>query len=204
MISIANVYPKPIVKLIKKLFILFLFFSLLFLIQACQAPQQACIPYFKFEEVSHYHTGFDMDEYVDFKEKNNRNRLDSIRMGIILDPFSHKLILDSQVISELHKMGFQKTELDKSQVMKLNLIFCYQETDEYETTACAAIYRDILVFKKGDQITGTAKICFSCGHADISGTTYNTDNFSKNDAYQKLVSLLNLGNYIPLYTNSSH
>ena len=54
--------------------------------------------------------------------------------------------------------------------------------------ACAPEYRDILVFRKNNEISGIAKICLSCGQLYFisSKKEIQTENFGIEEEYKSL------------------
>ena len=57
--------------------------------------------------------------------------------------------------------------------------------------ACAPEYRDFLVFRKNDKVSGIAKICLSCGHFYFisSKKEIETENFGTDEEYKLLGKL---------------
>ncbi len=57
--------------------------------------------------------------------------------------------------------------------------------------ACAPEYRDILIFKKNEKISGVAKICLSCSQFYLisSKKEISTDNFGTEEEYKSLKKL---------------
>lgn len=119
--------------------------------------------YFNFDFVEHYNIAI-TDETL-YKSNVSAPKLKRIE-AIIIDNAINSLS-DTGVLSELNGLGFNRQELEQIKFDSLNIIFSEHQYDEMSETACEAVYRDILVFKKDNKITGIAKICFTCNQCDI-------------------------------------
>jgi len=120
---------------------------------------------------------FDFDQVVHYSFKNARTHFDC-NTGVILEDFGCEIvnhvrpmkISDSLFIDSLHLLGYSKTEIDTSKYIKLKQVFSETKPPLFDSySACEPIYRDILIFKKSNQITGMAKICFECSQKVIIG-----------------------------------
>lgn len=63
-------------------------------------------------------------------------------------------------------IGFTPKNINKEDYQYLCDLF----QDKYvypDSTACDAIFRDIILFKEKQKLTGVAKICYGCGHSVV-------------------------------------
>ena len=146
--------------------------------------------FFDFDELIHYRIEIDENVLLQKEGDKNISPEEQLQIDLIImdEPNS---INDTSFVAELEKIGFEKNQIEKNQFEKINEIFKEKEVDEAIAYACIAVYRDILIFKKNNKITGMAKICFSCDQNRMYGTPANTVNFGQEGDYAKLNKLLN-------------
>jgi hypothetical protein len=147
-----------------------------------------CKPYFDFDEIEHYQIDITEEEAMKLYEskKGFDQKLNDAVNQDIPNTMSRLELLD-----DLEKNGYKKNVILKNNFDKVNSIFCERKHKESYATACIAIYRDILVFKKSNKTIGVAKICFGCEQNWIIGTSKNTMEFGMSGDYGKLYDLLN-------------
>lgn len=145
--------------------------------------------FFEYDAIDYYTNDFDESKIGDLYDNQSKSELDSFKMGIILDDIPES-ISDLDFIDKLVKVGYKKTQIDKSKFDSIDNIFVEKTTTENIAAACVYVYRDILIFKKDDKVVGTAKICFDCMAHQINGTTANTENFGQEGDYQRLGKIL--------------
>lgn len=93
-------------------------------------------------------------------------------------------------IDNLVQYGFSKTSIDTSSYPTLRQIFSENKCQD-DVYACAPLYRNVLIFKLNNKITGKAKICFDCNKYYIEGSSIETDSFGQCGDFAKLYELLN-------------
>jgi hypothetical protein len=154
-----------------------------------KSKEASCTPYFQFDEVDHYF--LDIDEIAVWKiqEKDNKTQREVKQMEILLD-YTPDELSDTIQLRDIQELGFIKKGLSSGSFRQLNEIFCEREHEETIEMSCIAVYRDILVFKRRNQIIGTIKICFDCEQYIIAGASQNTDDFGQSGDYQRLYSIL--------------
>jgi hypothetical protein len=145
--------------------------------------------FFEFDEIDYYISDLDESKIGDLYDNQSRSEIDSLKMGIILGDLP-KNTSDLSFIDKLQKIGYKKSSVDKSKFNEINKIFVEKTVKENVATACVYVYRDILIFKKDNNVIGTAKICFGCLANEIIGTKANTENFGMDGDYEKLADLL--------------
>ena len=126
--------------------------------------------YFDFDQVDYYSIKKDNKE---FRERYDCNTgVESEDFGCdIVNSYRPTSIGDTTFIDSLVHLNYSKTELDSAKFDDLRLIFSVTDPPFVNTyNACAPIYRDILIFKKRNKITGMAKICFECEQHYIVGS----------------------------------
>lgn len=151
--------------------------------------QVTCIPYFEFDHIDHYRLNMDEDELWDIEQKKIKTEKEKGQLELLIQYTPDKLS-DSSILRNIEKLGFVKNEVPADKFTQIKEIFCQRKHKEVYWLSCVAVYRDILVFKKENEIIGIAKICFSCDQNVISGTTLNTEEFGQSGDYKKLLQLL--------------
>ena len=97
---------------------------------------------------------------------------------------------DTLFLSKIESIGYTKIRIqEKDKVDGVNEIFREGAQLNSYATACIAVYRDILVFRKRGDIVGIVKICLACEESQIHGTKANTAGFGQSDEYRRLAEL---------------
>jgi len=146
--------------------------------------------YFDYDEIDHYHINMEENSIMTLDTIPNRSKKDQLKLDILINK-TPKDINDTEFIKSLDKLGFKKSVIKAQNFKKINEIFIEKTVSEILEYACVPVYRDILVFKKGEKIIGMAKICFDCHQKHIVGTNANTENFGQDGDYPKLLQILN-------------
>ncbi|MFC5979855.1 hypothetical protein [Flavobacterium salmonis] len=147
--------------------------------------------FFDFDSVEYYSLNKSKDEEVN--DNNRKGIKDSILNNILYSEFPEKLN-NGVFYKKINSDGFSKSELSQEDVEYLkNDVFVEKfSLKMFEMSkACAPEYRDILVFKKENEISGIAKICLSCGHFYFvsSKKEINTEDFGTERDYESLGKL---------------
>jgi hypothetical protein len=96
---------------------------------------------------------------------------------------------DTSFISNLTSIEYEKYQVEKKDLYKLRDIFRTKGGD-MDVAACIAVYRDILIFKKQNEIIGIANMCFTCNNFKFRGTNVITNQFGTNQDIEVLRTLL--------------
>src|SRR5690606_32140488 len=171
----------------KKLSLLFLT-PLLFI--NCK-NQEDCISYFDFDEVEYYSINIEENKVYNLYDIEDKTEYETKLLSMLEDD-TFSSISDSTFIYDLEGIGYVKNKISDSDYISLNQIFCLRQHKDGEYAACIPIYRDILIFKNLNKITGMAKICFDCGQYNIVGSKENTQDFGQSGDFGKLNNLLSL------------
>lgn len=153
------------------------------------ATKSASGSFFEYNEVEYYHNNYDESSIGDLYDNQSGSELDSFKMGVILGDIP-KDISDLSFIPKLGKIVYTRRIMSKDKFPELDKILREKHVRENITASCIYVYRDILIFKKNNKVTGTVKICFDCMAHEITGTTANTRNFGQDGDYEKLQALL--------------
>lgn len=145
--------------------------------------------FFDYDEIDYYSNDLDEEKIGELYDNQLKSKIDSIKMGVILGNIPNN-ITDLSFIEKLDKLGYKKSNVDKSKFKDIDKIFVEKTEQENVARACINVYRDILIFKKNSNVVGTAKICFGCYANQINGTNSNTENFGQNGDYEKLATIL--------------
>lgn len=145
--------------------------------------------FFEYDSIDYYTSSFHDSALVTIDDNRSASPIDSLKRNVLVGDIPAS-IADSLFIGKLEQIGYQKRVLPTSKFAVIDSVFSETNAAPITETACARIYRDILLFRKAGRLTGIAKICFSCGDHQLTGTTANTDYFGSGGAYMKLENML--------------
>lgn len=167
-------------------------FVIFLLIIRCDPKKKNNYYYFDFDSIEYYTIEIDINDLLEVKKnpqiKNKEMR--KLQFDIVTGSKPENFN-DKSFIEDLIEIGFKKKELTTKQYKEIKEIFKEKPYELFAIAACAAIYRDILIFKEKEEIKGIAKICFECGQSQIMGTNKNTEAFGQSGDYSKLAEILN-------------
>ncbi|MCU7615714.1 hypothetical protein NZ698_00770 [Chryseobacterium sp. PBS4-4] len=143
--------------------------------------------FFNYDEIDHYK--IEIDDADDLYFDQNISSIDQLKYKVIYQNTPEN-IDDLDFLNFLNEIGYLKQKINSTDFNNIDNIFIEKPEEEMMTAGCIAIFRDILVFKKNNEVTGVAKICFSCHKYQIVGTETNTDNFGSNNDYSQLADIL--------------
>jgi hypothetical protein len=159
---------------------------LLFVILSCKSKEEKL--FFDFDSIEYY--SLNKNKEVEVVENNRIGIKDSILNNILYSEFPAKLN-NNVFYKTINSGGFSKVDLSQEDVEYLrNDVFLEKfSLKGFEfNKACAPEYRDILVFKKNNEISGIAKICLSCGQFYFisSKEEIQTEDFGTEKDYESL------------------
>jgi len=163
----------------------FLFFVITLLFTSCKKE-----PLFSnFDTIEYYHLIIKEDSIIEkIRAKNKDENLIKTINGSFI-----KKSNGANFISELNSDKFLKKQFSPSDVNNFKKIFNSDVFLDYDTSACAPIYRDFLILKKENSIVGIVQICLHCEMHCIEGndTRKEKNNFCGSIAGAELATLLN-------------
>lgn len=147
--------------------------------------------FFDYEVVEHYYNKYNRSDSAnryDWKDDTEKGKW---KLSILFDWTSGSLS-DTVFVPYLLKCGFKMRYMKPTRFKALNQVF---DKKEYDTTylsviRCAPIFRDVLVFKKDNNIVGIAKICFECQKIVLIGCEPPSRHFGQKGEYQELYRIL--------------
>ena len=145
--------------------------------------------FFEYDEVSHYSINISEDEATKLLD-NHTSKNDEKKYDIIMNDKFPKTIKEINFENKLSNFGFMKSEIKSENFNELNQIFVEKSEQDGIVSACIPIFRDLLIFKNKNHITGFVKICFECKHYHIIGTNAETKNFGQSQDFEKLEKIL--------------
>lgn len=148
--------------------------------------------FFKTDCIVHYRIEIEGDTLSALELGENLSEIDRIKKQVLFNEQHPRNIHQNQLIDALENLGFEKAKVEQAELAKIQSIFSLKQVDSIEPSYCGAVFRDVLVFYLNNQITGIAKLCFSCGHHVIVGTALNTKYFGQQGDYENLYNILNL------------
>lgn len=148
--------------------------------------------FFKTDSIIHYRIEIEGETLSALEFGENLSENDQLKKQVLFDEQHPINIKQTQFIDALENLGFVKTNIEHSEIVQIQSIFSLKKVTSIEPAYCGAIFRDVLVFYLNKQISGIAKLCFSCGHHVIVGTSLDRGNFGQDGDYQVLYKLLNL------------
>jgi hypothetical protein len=131
---------------------------------------------------------FDTIEHYQF----NSRYFHSTNMDEILAGDKPTKISDFESINFVESKFRKKVIDQKTEAEIINSFSLYpiNVDQEQPITSCEPVYRDLLIFRKQNKITGIIQICFDCSENKTLGTTYNSAKFFVGADYSKLFKLL--------------
>lgn len=163
-------------------------FSLLLLFVALMGNNKQN-QYFQFDTIEYYHINV-TNGYLDTVMREEHPTVnEQIMLGLFFYDHYPTNIREANKLN-LTNAGYAKQDLTAEEFALLKGIFSKHDAKHMGNPACAAVYRDILVFKNDGTITGFVKICFTCNQHYILGSKYNTDNFGQSGEFTKLGKIL--------------
>jgi hypothetical protein len=148
-----------------------------------------CKPYFTFDGVGYYSIAISEDSVFNLEEKESKITDEGRLIELLIEDTPDKLS-DTTKFLNIETLGFKKKEIPKNKFDQLDKIFCERKHEEALYATCIAIYRDILIFKRGSKTIGFARLCFDCNDSIIAGTDLNTLEFGQSGDLQKLEAIL--------------
>ncbi|MEG0918090.1 MAG: hypothetical protein RSF68_13845 [Myroides sp.] len=133
------------------------FLFLLFCLISCKDKQ---LQITEFDEIIHY--------------KLDILRVDEIDITDILSGEAIQNISDTLIIDQFTESGFLKSEVDKSDYIKLNQVLTSTENTK-DNTKCLPVYRDFLILKKKNETVCIFKICFECSQLNYIDASTNEE-----------------------------
>ncbi|WP_118972054.1 hypothetical protein [Taibaiella koreensis] len=161
-----------------------LLFSFCLVAAGCQQHRK----FFDYDEVIHYYHPGDGSEPISSPD-NGKSGLDTLRSGVIEGGIPRD-ITDTAFIARLKEMGYSPRPLKQSAFPEIDALFSEKDASDASVTSCIRIYRDVLIFRKHNKVTGIAKICFECGDYNFNGTQTSTESFGSPNDYERLYHLL--------------
>ena len=114
----------------------------------------------------------EFDEIIQYKL--DTLAVDEIDITDILSGEAIQNISDTLIIEQFTEFGFVRSEVDKSNHIKLNRTLTSNE-NTIDNTKCLPIYRDFLILKKKNRTVGIFKICFECSQLNYIDASTNEE-----------------------------
>ena len=169
----------------------YLIVLLIFLMISCKSKEEK--RFFDFDSIEYY--SLNKEKEKELIENNRKDVNNSLFNKIIYSDFPTELT-NTVFYKTINSDGFSKFELSQKDVEYLkNDVFKEKfSLKMFEMVkGCAPEYRDILIFKKKNEISGIAKICLFCGEFYFvsSKKEIQTENFGTEEEYNSLEKLFN-------------
>lgn len=145
--------------------------------------------FFQYDAIDYYHIEKEEESVKDLFENHNKSKIDKLKFEVIVNETPDSL-QDQEFLNHMDEIGYSKKKINSTKFEALNKIFIEKPYEEGSARACIPVFRDILIFKKNDKITGMMKICFDCHQYRILGTKANTDNFGSYGDYLLLWDII--------------
>ncbi|KAA5535466.1 hypothetical protein [Paenimyroides baculatum] len=134
---------------------IFTFLFLIFCLISCKDQQLQTAT---FDEIIHY--------------KLDTLAVNEMDISDILSGEAIQNISDTLIIDQFTEFGFVRSEVDKSDYIKLHKVLTSNQ-NTIDNTKCLPIYRDFLILKKKNKIVGIFKICFECSQLNYLDASTN-------------------------------
>ena len=128
---------------------------------------------------------FEFDEAIHYSITDEQT--DKVAMYELVYGTYPSEISDTLFVSKLEKKGFFKKKIDSTKNNQLRTILTSDFGITIGIKKCETVYRDIIILKTNNKITGIAKICFGCGEHHFIGENFNEYNFDKYKELEKLL-----------------
>lgn len=142
---------------------------------------------FKFDEIVYYKINKSFNA-SNLKFKKNHSPKKKLIYEIVKGS-APKSITDTFFMNDLEKLSFHKEKLNIAQYPKI--VEIYTRGSRRYDTSCVKTFRDILVFKKNNNIVGMSKICFDCGWETTFFNEQKYSNLIDITYFEELENLLN-------------
>lgn len=152
------------------------------------------LPFFKFDKIDYYRTDISREALDSIGMKQEKSRKERALMQVLVQNIPVNT-MDTLFINNMEILGFEKSVIDSSQYKRISNLFSLHDTANIDASACAVIFRDVLVFRKKDKVIGVAKICFDCGQNHIVGARYDSSKFGQSGEYEELMEILKVKAY---------
>jgi len=165
-----------------------LILSFIILFSCTKEPE----PFYDFDTVDYYHVDINQDERMAlFDRQNNPEKDDKVFWNLFFKDMAPETLKDKEFIANLKRLYKVQGTIDKKYYAIINNIFSEKFNSSEYTIACEPEYRDILIFKKDNRITGIAKICFECEKSNLIGTIKKTAHLGNEGDFSRLQGILN-------------
>lgn len=149
--------------------------------------------YFDYDSIIHYQSMIAGKElkrcYLGHPDNSGATAFDSLKSKVLLGNIPSGLN-DTAFIEQLPALGYRRLVIEPYNFKKFDHIFQTRVREKYEVAGCSSIFRDLIIFKKRNKITGIARLCLGCGAHQLYGTLTNTDDFGSTEDYDDLRTLL--------------
>jgi len=160
---------------------------LLFIASCNKKKSEKPIPFFKFDEVTHYQID---DENAISKlfqvSQSERTESDKEFFKILMEYNYPKSVNHLTFFKNLETLYPKKNQIPSNLFPELSKIFSQSNVANNVEYACEPFFRDIFIFKNNDKIIGIAKICLECEKSSFVGANGETQNFGSNKEFEKL------------------
>jgi len=151
---------------------IFTFLFLIFCLISCKEKQLQTT---EFDEIIHYKLDTLAVDEMDIKDILSGEAIQNISDTLIIDRFT--------------EFGFVRSEVGKSDYIKLNQALTSNQ-NTIDNTKCLPIYRDLLILKKKNKTVGIFKICFECSQLNYIDTFTNEERLMTDENSLMLEELL--------------
>lgn len=153
--------------------------------------------FFDFDQIDYYSTDIKTKDIsaIEYQRKKNSfeykkiSKKNALFLSILTNNYPEKI--EENFSKQLVQYGFKKRKIDNVLYPEINTIFSEKNCNDNLDSFCIPTFRDILIFRKKDQIIGIAKICYTCHLATIIGTEKNIRNFGSCGDFRRLQEIIN-------------
>ncbi|MES2575525.1 MAG: hypothetical protein V4572_11320 [Bacteroidota bacterium] len=156
----------------------------------CQKSKIESKEFFDFDEIEHYNVDITLEDWSIIASKKDEKSVDEKIFLNILNGSDPKTIDDKNFIVNLKKFYPKIVKISSTKLDSIRNIYTEKKHQNPEFAACTPFYRDILIFKKNNNVIGISKVCFECGTQSTIGSKRNTENLGQSGDMWKLESIL--------------
>lgn len=147
--------------------------------------------YFDYNKVEHYYLEETHEKgLMKINKKEPKTEEEKSMLDLYFGKDELQFSDSIKILNSIHLINYTKHDISVEDIHRLKKIFRNRQISESYDYMCFREYRDILVFKYNNSISGIALICFKCKQNEIIGTNINTLDFGQKGNYEKLQKIL--------------
>jgi hypothetical protein len=146
-------------------------------------------PFFLFDRIDYYHSDITMEDVLATEAKDNKSRKDIALLQIVRQHIPVNM-MDTLFIRNMDSVGFRRRLINPAWNSRVSNLYSEREATPPKQSNCVPVFRDVLIFRQGNKITGMSKVDFDCGMHYTAGARYDASGFGQSGEYRPLYKIL--------------